>query len=227
MLYFPNTRWNRSLEAATAAANPVLAEGSALVASTTVGVGTVGPSGGNSGEVFVGVSCGTPYTLSSFPKTETFVQVGTTQVLARTPQASTLSVYDVTAGAAIAAGGGGWTLSGATVTLQAGTAGHTITAMYRYAPTVAEASSIQGDLFHGGNAGSLLNQTGVAKSGVVFTSEFDTSVNWFAASPVIKTGANGRFTIGGTGATVKGYVVQAPSAGGVAYGFLGIEFNAD
>lgn len=227
MLYFPKTRAQLSQEVAVAAGASITAEGCALVAATVAGVMGAQMGSATAGEKFIGVALSDTIALTSMTKTEKFVQgAGNTFTLNKTPTASTLYAYDITAGAVIPPGGGGWSLSNKVVTFQAGTVGHTIMVVYRYAPTVAEAQAIQGDVRPGGAAGALLNQVGVIKSGVVYTTEFDTSVDWMATSPAITLGANGRFTIGGTGAVVNGVVVQAPHADGPDGGFLGIEFAA-
>jgi hypothetical protein len=167
--------------------------------------------------------------LLSFPKVEDFVVSGganTTITLARTPQASTIAIYNVTDATALTVTTD-YTLSGATVTWVNSQANDTVRVFYRFAPTTVEAQAIMGDIRPGGAPGSLLGQVGVAKSGVMYTSEYDTSVNWLAANPVIKTAANGRLTIGGSGLTIRGWVVQAPHSNGPDGAFLGIEFNAD
>ncbi len=227
MLYFPKSRFQVSHEVAVAAGATVTAEGQALVASTVAGVFGAAPSSNSAGEVFLGVAVAEQLTLTSLPKVEQFVQgAGNTQTLSRTPSGGTLLVYDVTAGAVIAAGAGGWSLTGAFLSLDAGTNGHTVRVFYRYAPTTLEAQAVQGDIRPGGAAALQLNQVGVVKSGIIYTSEYDTAVNWLAANPVIKLGANGRFTIGGTGTTINGVVISAPHSNGPDGAFLGIEFSA-
>jgi hypothetical protein len=230
MIYFPKSRFQISHEVALAAGAAVAAEGQALVASTIAGVFGAAPSAGSSGELFLGVAISAQITLASFPKVETFViGAGLTYTLSRTPSGSTLTVLNGATAVAAGAGATQYQLSGATLTF-GGTgvaaAGQTIVAVYRFVPTVVEAVSIQGDITPGGTAAAQLGQVGVVKSGVIYTSEYDTAVNWMATNPIITTGANGRFTIGGSGATVNGVVVAAPNASGPQGAFLGIEFSA-
>lgn len=223
MLYFPNTRQYVSVELPVAPGSQVTAEGSALVADTTAGVFGVKPSTGGAGDNFVGVSVSQQMTLNFMSKVEEFVHpAGNTFTLARTPAASTLSVYNLTTGAVVPAGAGGWTLAGRVLTLDAATLGNTLAATYRFAPTAIEARSIQGDVYPGGPAGAMVNQVGVIKNGTIYTTEFDSTVNWRAANPTVRVGANGLFTVGGSGAIVNCAIVSVPS---VAQPFLGLMLN--
>jgi len=214
MLYFPQGRNYISQEFPVAVGQVVAAEGLALVANTSNGSFGVQPSGGLAGEKFVGVSVSMQMTLTSLARVETYVVPATNTVtLARTPSAGTLSIFDATAGTVVPSGGAGsWSLVGQTVTLTAAETGHSIVAYYKYAVTAAESQQIQGDIYPGGAAGFVVGQVGTLKNGTVYTSEFDTTVNWNVANPVVKTGAAGQFTIGGNGDTVQGFVVNVPSA---------------
>jgi len=230
MIYFPKTRVQTSYEVALAAGVAVAAEGQALVANTTAGVFGAQPSAGTGGELFLGFAISAQITLASFPKVETFViGAGLTYTLARTPQSSTLTVLNGVTAVANGAGATQYQLSTATLTF-GGTgvaaAGQTITAIYRYAPTVSEAVALQGDITPGGTAAAILGQVGVLKSGTIYTSEYDTAVNWNATNPIITLGASGRLTIGGSGAVVNGVVVSAPNSSGPQGAFLGVEFAA-
>jgi hypothetical protein len=223
MLYFPSTHQYISIELPVAPGSAVTAEGQALIADTTTGVFGVKPSTGASTDNFVGVSVSQQMTLNFVAKVEENVLgTGHTYTLARTPASGTLSVYDLTGGAVVAAGGGGWTLSGKVVTVDAAYEGKLLAYTYRYAPTATEARAIQGDVFPGGPAGAAVDQVGVIKNGVIYTSEFDASVNWRATNPTIRVAANGLFTIGGTGTIVPCALVSVPS---VAQPFLGLMLN--
>lgn len=215
MIYFPQTRGYVSQELPVATGQQVTAEGQALVAvNGTDGTFGVKPSAASSGEQVVGVAVSQQLIITSKARVESHVvPVGLGVTLGRTPSAGTTSVYDHTAGAVIpASGGSNWTLSGKDLTLPSGTAGHTISVYFKYAVTVEESRSLQGDVYPGGAAGSSLGQVGVFKNGTIFTDQFDTTVNWNVANPVVKTGANGQFTLGGSGTTVSCIVVQVPSA---------------
>lgn len=222
MIYFPSTRVNISREMPVAVGSTIAAEGIALMADNTGGVFGAKPTAGASTDVFLGIAISQQIALGNQNKVETFTQgVSNIVTLARTPVASTLGVYDNTAGAVIPAGGGGWTLSGKTVTLQAGTQGHEVICYYKFAPTAAEIRFIQGDVWPGGPAGAALNQIGVAVNGIVYTDQFDTSVNWNANGIAVTTGANGLLTIGGSGKALAQVAVIAPPVPG--FGYLGIQ----
>lgn len=225
MIYFPNTRVNISTEFPVAVGASIAAEGLAMIADNTGGVFGAKPSAGGASEVFLGVAVSQQITLTSLSKVESFVQPGSNTVtLSFTPTGGTLGVYDNTAAGVVPAGGGGWTLSGKTVTLQAGTAGHELVFYYKFSPTATQARFAQGDIVPGGPAGATLSQIGVARSGIVYTDQFDTSVNWNANGIVVKTAANGQFTIGGAGTTLGGVQVIAPPVAG--FPFLGLLINA-
>jgi hypothetical protein len=224
MIYFPATRVNVSTEFPVAVGSSIPAEGLALIADNTNGVFGLKPAAGGASEVFMGIAVSQQTVLTIATKTEAFVQPVTHQiVLAFTPVGGTVGVWDNTAQAAIATGGGGWTLSGKTLTLQAATDGHDIYVYYKYTPTANQARAIQGDVFPGGPAGTALSQIGCARSGIVYTDQFDTSVNWNANGIVVKTAANGQFTIGGAGTALTGVQVISPPVAGMPY--LGLLIN--
>jgi hypothetical protein len=219
MLYFPKTRVSVSLELPIAVGASVQAEGIALVADNTTPVFGVKPSAGVAGELFLGVSISQEFPLLAYPKVEENVQpVANTLVLARTPIAGSLAVFDITSGLALVLGTD-YTISAKTLTLVAGTVGHSIRSTYKFVPTAFEAETIMGDVYPGGAAGTRFGQVGVLKSGPIYTTEFDAAINWAQATPVMKTGANGQFTVGGNGALVPGVVIQVPN---IASPFLGI-----
>jgi hypothetical protein len=224
MLYFPNGRASISIELPVAAGSTIAAEGQALISDLTSGVAGVKPSTGASTDNFMGVSISRPMTLNFVTKVEEAVHgTGNTYTLARTPAAGTLSVYNKTDGAVVpASGGGAWSLTGKVVTLDAATQGDLLEYTYRYAPTVTEARAIQGDVWPGGPPGQSINQVGLIKNGIVYTDQFDTTVNWHASNPVVRVAANGLFTVGGSGAIVPCAIVAIPS---VSQPFLGLELR--
>lgn len=228
MIYFPKSRYQLSQEMPGVASNPITSEGQCLVAQSIGGVFGVRPCSNDTVGNFAGFAVAEQLSLLSVPKVESFVVSGgaaTTLQLSRTPEASTLFIFNVTDGVALAVTTD-WTLSGDTVTWVNTQIGDTVTCYYRFAPTTVEAQAIQGDVKPGGAAGLLLGQVGVIKSGVVYTSEYDTSVDWLANNPVVKTGAGGRVTIGGAGQTLPAYVISVPHSNGPDGAFLGLEFAA-
>lgn len=223
MIYFPQTRAFISRELPVAVGFQLEAEGQAMVGVTANGVFGVKPSAGDAGEVFAGIAVSRQITITSKARVDTFVvPVGLAVTLGRTPSGGTLSVFNKTTAAVVPSGGGGWSLAGDVLTLPAGSAGNTIEVYYKYAVTVKESRSLQGDIFPGGAAGFEVNQAGLFKNGVVFTDQFDTLVNWNAANPIVRLGANGQFTIGGTGTIIDCTIVQTPNPESA---FLGLDLN--
>ena len=222
MLYFPLSKMVDSAEAATAPGANITAEGQALVRATGNPSAGVIPSTGTAGDIFAGFAiAGTsaaPFQAPYATKVETaIVPVSGIVSLAQTPVAGQLFVYDNTTNAAVASP----TVAGATVTSL--TAGDTVTVTYKYALTVVQSRALQGDVQAGGAAGYMVGQIGLLKRGLIYTTEFDNSKNWSAAT-AIKLAASGQITDqSGSGVAIQGYVVQVPN-GDVP--FLGIEFSA-
>lgn len=223
MIYFPLTKIVDSSEAVVAPGANITAEGQALIRVTAAPAQGVTPSLGASGELFAGFSLlgvsAAPLPALYATKVESFKVPGSGIVaLAKTPVAGQLAVFDSTAGAAVATP----TVVGNTVTSL--TSGNTVTVTYKYALSVIEARALQGDVQPGGYAGGAVGQVGIAKRGVIFTDQYDASVNW-AAATAIKLAANGQITDqAGSGVALTGaYVVSTPSQ---EVPYLGIEFSA-
>jgi hypothetical protein len=53
---------------------------------------------------------------------------------------------------------------------------------------------------------------GAVELGDIFTSEFDVGVDWSSATAV-KLGADGKFTVGGSGTAVNAVILKRPTAG--------------
>jgi len=222
MIYFPLSKLVDTSEAVVAAAAVITAEGQALVRAVgapSTGVQQSMAADGNeifAGFAIAGVSAA-PLPALYGTKVETFTVPSSGIVaLAQTPVSGQLAVYDITAGAAVAPP----TVVGATVTTL--TAGHVVVVTYKYALTVVQSRALQGDVQPGGYAGATVGQIGLAKRGLIYTDQFDASINW-AAVTAIKLAANGQITSGGAGATIPGYVVSTPSR---EVPFLGLEFSA-
>jgi hypothetical protein len=235
MIYFPKSKGQISHELPVVAGATIVAEGQCLMANTVAGVFGVQPSTASDGtKRFMGFSVSEQMTLVSFPKVEDFILgAGGVFVLSRVPSSGIVLVYDVTVpGTVVTANGGGagtgWTLTSNSLAISNSLIGHEFRVFYRFAPTVVEAQSIQGDIRPGGPAALLLNQVGVLKSGIVYTSEYDVAVSWMTTDPVIYAGANGQVTTtAASSIQIKGAVISAPNASGPDGAFLGIEFSAD
>ena len=218
----PLSKFNNSHEAVVAAGAVIQAEGMALVRTSASQSAGVLPSTGGTAEIFVGFSfAGTsaaPFPEGYTNKVEKFVvPTGGAIALALTPVSGQVSVYDNTAGAIVASP----TVSGAAITGL--TAGHNVTVTYKYAMTVVQARALYGDVQPGGYSGAYVNQIGLVKSGIIYTSEFDASVDWSAATG-IKLMANGQLgNQAGSGLAISSSIIALP---GVDYPFLGISFSA-
>lgn len=216
MLNLTACRINRSDELPLDPTAILTSVGCALVQGS---VGTVKPGTGGAGELFVGVSLSQPLSLLNFPKTETLVtNAGATVTLAKAPIAGTLRVIATELGSALTVGdpttvSTTYSISGQVITVHASRVGKSETVFYHFAPTVAEARTLQGDTQPGGAASLTTGTVGVIQAGLVVTTEYDTTVDWTTANPVVKVGANARFTIGGSGAVVpNAQVRQVPSS---------------
>ena len=224
MLYLPLTKIVDSSEAVVAPGVIIAAEGQALVRAVGAPASGVAPSAAASGnEIFAGFAIAGVSAAPLQPAYNVAVETYTVPssgivTLNFTPVAGQLAVIDNTTGAAVATP----TVVGQTVTTL--TAGDSVTVTYRYALSVTQAQALVGNTQPGGYAGLVVSQVGIAKRGVIYTSEFDASKNWAAATG-IKLAAGGQITDQtGTGAVVNGYVVSVPTAN---VPFLGIEFSAN
>lgn len=225
MIYHPNSFHIRSTEYPLAAGATLAADGQALVVSNVGGKFGVAPSAGTAGEVFVGfVSVQTsaaPFLEQTAVKVDTGISsAGGTFTTTFPPQAGTLLVLNKATGAVIAPGG--WVLGagGAITALPASTE---ITLVYTYALTVGQAVAIMGNQIPSGYAGSLLGSVGCSQRGRIWTNQFNTAVDWKAAT-AIKLAANGKVTDqSGAGVAINGFVTDFPNG---EYPFLGIEFSA-
>lgn len=223
MIYFPLSKLVDSAESVVAAGANIVAEGQALVRAVGAPANGVQQSmAATATELFAGFAVAgvsaAPFQALYGTKVETFVVPGSGIVsMAYTPVSGQVAVFDNTAAAAVATP----TVVANTVTTLA--AGNSVTVTYKYALTVIQSRALQGDVQPGGNAGAVVGQIGVAKRGIIFTDQFNSAVNW-AAATAIKLAANGQITDQtGTGATIPGYVVSVPSQ---EVPYLGLEFSA-
>jgi hypothetical protein len=105
-----------------------------------------------------------------------------------------------------------------------GTVGHTVNVTYRYTLTVPEARAMNGDVIPGNYAGLTTGSVGVIQAGTIYTDQFDSAVNWQAATAV-ELGASGILTNqgGASNVVVPCTIIAIPT---VDYPFLGLEFDA-
>lgn len=232
MLLFPNTRHVRSDEKPLLPGVIIEAEGSALVAGWSAGVFGVQESTGAAGEKFVGVSISRPLSPTAVPVLETLTVPASGVVpLKAVPNVGTLRVintatnvaYTIVAGAPGAATEVQFVTGSSELVFQVGQAGKVLSVTYVRSLTVQQAIMLMGNQDIGGPAGAYFGQVGFIQSGDVYTTEFDTLVDW--SSPAdLRLGPNGKFTLGGTGTVVPGYVISAPVEG---QAFLGVHIDAN
>lgn len=197
-----------------------LAEGTAMVHVLEGGKGVVKPSAGTSGELFAGVS----HSKFLRPTTAMMVELLTVSnaskvTLARTPvgAAADRGVFNA-AGAALTSGtvdgNTKYSLSGKEITVHADLNGTVIKVQYAYELTANEAALLYGSDLAILDVSAAKN-VGLITTGVIFTDQYDPAVNWAGTtgiSPAVKTGAGGKFTIGGNGFATDAVVVSVPTA---------------
>jgi hypothetical protein len=225
MLYAPLTFSTRSTEMPLATGAQISDNGQALVSLKQNGRRVVQPSTGAAGEVFVGFAdtqtSAVPVVPANAVKVEYIESVPANGILtiAKTPVAGTIIVNHAVTKAVIAI----TAATGTSVTVATTNAGAPVFVTYTYALTVTEARALVGDVQPGGFVGHTIGQVGVSQDGVVYTSCFDTSVDWYAATGV-KLAAGGKVTNqAGSGVAITADVVQVPT---VNYPFLGLAFRA-
>ncbi len=223
MIYGPLSKYPDSSEAAVAPGIVINAEGLALVRAKGAQSAGVLPSTGTSADVFAGFSlAGTsaaPFAEGFTNKIESFVVPATGAVtLQFAPVANQTFVFDNTTDAADAT----FTVAGKLVSGL--TVGDEVTITYKYPLTVVQARALVGDIQPGGYSGAYIGQIGLVKRGLVYTSEFDSSKDW-AAATAVKLAAGGQLTDQtGTGVAITSCLIVATP--GAEVPFLGIEFSA-
>lgn len=232
-MYLPFSKFEQSTEMLQAPGASFHSEGQVAVrigGNTSAGVQ---PSAAIANEIFCGfVIAGTsalPFAEPTYTKVETFLVPATGVVtLSVTPASSgDVGVYDLTTNLPIASP----TVTGAQVSGL--TAGDQVQITYKYDLTVVQRRALFGDIQPGGYVGDTIGQIGVVTRGTVYTSEFDHSANWAAASSsaatTIVVKADGQIGLGTPGTAPAGvaipnaYIVSLPSQD---IPFLGITFSA-
>ena len=230
MLNLAKSKIHRSVERATAGI--ISAEGCTLVAGTQAdGTFGVQPGSATANEQFVGVALSQQLDLDYLPMVEELaVATVTSSAASKTIVGGSLKVVVASSGLVLVDGNPGTTTgqyseTGGVITVHTDQTDETLLVTYRYAPTVIEAKAIQGDVLPGGAAGAVLGSVGVIEIGDVYTSSFDTSVDWstVAVDVPVTLGAGGVFTIGGTGSPIaNAVVINIPS---VDEPFLGLRLG--
>lgn len=207
----------------------VLEEGVPLVRVMEDGVMKVAPCTGDADEIFIGYSQNRHTAPSEAPIVEEFTIPGTSPYTLQTSKlpltfATAATIYINGTAATILTSGSpttGQVLVTTTggLTFAAADAGKSVSVVYRYALSQAEAAYMFGNdipfVRH------PMVETTVVEVGVVYTDRYDPADDWAGADKAY-LGADGVLTTDDTTGTFAGFVVAAPAVGN---GFLGIEWN--
>jgi hypothetical protein len=210
--------------------------GACLVSITESGIEKVVTSAGTSSDKeFVGVAFTEPFRPTTMTNVELDYPTTAAPSVALQYAPVSLSTVEVlingVAAGTIQSGSPGAStgvvqIVGSTLTLNSTDAATnpTLTVTYQYTLTVLQAQMLFGDGVPGAMAADVVGVIGVIQKGYVYVTNFDASQNWAAAQiTTLKTGANGRFTVGGSGCTVPGRVVFTPTSD---IPYLGLLLNA-
>lgn len=242
MLDLQRCIYTRIDEASVASGSTVDAEGRVLVAALgSDGEEYVTESAGlASTELFTGISLNTTLTTTQFPNVETgtipsatpftiqLVKTAIVSVQIRVYAATTGELSNDTAVHPTTPDAGKFSVNYTTGLVYFNTAqqGEAVTMYYQYTPTTLEAKNRWFEAGINVNSGGTFNQVGVIKAPcIVYTSEYDASIDWSTPPTSIKTGVGGRFeNQTGSGATIaNARVVHVPDTDNV---YLGIELLA-
>jgi hypothetical protein len=182
------------------------------------GEGRVKRSTGTSADVFTGFAMDGQGAQTWATKTEVRVVPAAgpyTVTLGKTPKAD--ADVSVVNGTALFTQGAVATtvyaIAANVLTFAAADAGKTIVVTYKYNITAGEYLAIADQQFAGRTPSDVIGVVAVMHTGYIYTDQFDSAVNWFAASIAdVKTAANGLVTRGGAGVAISAEVVASPSA---------------
>lgn len=211
-------------------------EGTPMVYFLENGELVVKPCAGASTEFFAGVAFTRATTPTTAPKVEEITIPATspyTVTLGKTPLADP-AAYILASGANArvvltkdtTADATHYSKAGAVLTFHSSFAGRTVQVVYNY--TLSHAEAVLKFNFDAFATVDLVTAPviGLVKDGIIYTDKYDISVDWasWSGSTDITLGANGLFTIGGSGAVLdNAAVVSLPDT---VDGFLGIHINA-
>lgn len=211
-----------------------LEEGTAMSWILESGKGVLGKTGGASTDRFAGFAQ-TKFRRPTLGRMveSLVVSSGSIVTLARTPygSASNRGVFNA-AGTALTSvadvpsvdANTKYNLTGKVVTVHSDLNATTIKVQYQYELTASEAALLYGNDIMTFDTASVKG-VGLITTGTVFIDSYDPAINFAGTagvSGVLKCGAAGAITIGGSGATINGVVVSVPAAGDP---FLGIDFH--
>lgn len=208
MLLFDRTRILESVEVAVATGYTVTAEGQPLVADYSTGNFGAKPAAAAATDAFYGVSFSQQLTITALPYYETITPVagGTVNLSRGAIYSSSIVVPGFTVVAIAPASATEVQLNdvNGTLTFHSGAAVTPVTVRYRFQPTTVEINTVQGNNPAGGSAQFVTDSVGAIRHGHVFTTEFDTSIDWsaIAASGIYSVGVKNGLFVAYTGANI-------------------------
>lgn len=232
MLRLHSGQINKSFPIDVASTVTSLEEGAALVTVMEGGIAKVVPATGAATEQFIGFAhfgAGIPSVVPAVEEI-TVPSVGPYTVnLRHVPVANpgviitnprTVLVPGVAATAT------DYAITGSVITLHSSFAGKTVVVTYNYNITLAEATQagFHFDTFRHYDLVAIPT-IGVISSGIVYTDQYDPTVDWTAASGSnpVKLSAGGKVTLGGAGTAIPSvFVAEAPNPDNP---FLGLHVN--
>lgn len=219
MLNINTTKVIKSDAADLASGVATVLEGKALVAVYEGGELKVKHSTGAANEKFVGIAFNTVQPVDKLPFFDflTTLPGVATIVLPYAPVGGAIRLVDTADNAVLTVGDPAtaadkFSINATTVTVHASRKDHKFSVSFDMVPTIQQLQMLQGDTAPGVNVIRQLGRTGFIQIGEVETYEFDPLADW-SNPTTVKLGADGRFTVGGSGTTVDCIVVRAPGAG--------------
>lgn len=231
-IWMNNSKWSISTELPVVSTASNILEGTALVWAQENGMNKVQAATGAANEVFAGVALNYVQ-VPTYGQWVDYITIPSsspyTATLSQTPINPTTAVGVITAAGVkytynAGVGSTQYSISGTTITFNSANAGVSVSVFYQYTLTVSQAQYLFGSNYAyvgSVSAQQVLSTAGVIKSAqVLFTDQYDPSVNWVTANIGYPAGASqitlasgGIFTLGGSGAVVNGTVVQIPNSG--------------
>lgn len=235
MLSRTYSRWERFYNRDAVRSVPFVTNGQVVQQAIEAGVAKARPSNGTADSIYLGVSWGIYRGLgSTVPKLEVVktgsASGGVASALLSYPNAGDIYVYKganytgtlmtATTSNDTPTGASDYRLEpdGRTITVDDQNATTDLFVVYSFSPTENQRRFLYeggGDFYPGNNAPQAFGQIGIITEGIVYTDQYDASVNWGTVTDAtpIKGGANGKFTVGGTGCICRGVQVkEVPSA---------------
>lgn len=226
MIYYPLTAATVSNSLPKAVGATFSADGQALIRTIVSGHAGIAPAAGAAGEVFAGFlhakTSAQPFLQTTLTLTEEVtLSAGGVVVLRKVPLAGTVGAFSITDNAPIISAN--FTVGSDGTFTAAGSPSDQVRITYVTALTVDAARAVFGDVQPGGYVGDTIGYASVMEQGTIYTDQYDTTVDWSAATAV-KLAAGGKVTNqAGAGVTINAVVYQIPTA---SIPFLGLRVNA-